>query len=350
MALVVGENGVGRPARAVFLSRAGYDDVDSAYEARWFSGGGALFSQAIEGWFANGGGNCRIVPLGGEDELLDALTSGLREMVDIPDVDVVCYPGLADVARTASGEIDPRLWAAAQTLIVAACEQANDRIAVLDPPPGLTVREVHAWRTDVLAVDSRHAALYYPWLRAGTDAWIPPCGHVAGAWSRVTRSSGVTGSLGDVELIDVVDVEVDVTTTEQDYLTPIGVNPLRPTPSWGIRTRGSRTLSADPSLIHLSTARLVAALTPALSRLLDGFDGTRDLGAAVADEVRVLSGLPDEAFAVRHQFTADLAVRVEIDLTGQLTRGHPLTLFTEHPSKTTGSAPPQDSPPPDPPG
>ena len=48
-------------------------------------------------------------------------------------------------------------------------ELMGDRMAILDPPPGLTVQEVEAYRSPI---DTRFAAIYYPWVHLGPIPWL----------------------------------------------------------------------------------------------------------------------------------------------------------------------------------
>jgi hypothetical protein len=357
MALVA-ENGNARPLRAVFLGRHGHGHepeavrIESAYEARTFPDGDILW-QAVDGWFANGGGPCHVAPLGADDDPLFALDTTLRMLEHLP-LDVVCFPGLVDHVQTASGETDLDAFGAAQRMIVEACIASGDRLAVLDPPPGLAPEQMRDWRFDVLGADTPHAVLYYPWLQVvagGHLVWVPPCGHVAGAWARVTQASGVLAPVGNLELTDALDVEVNLTAGEQDMLAGLGVNPVRAMPSWGVRTWGARTLSVSPWLFQIPTARLLAALKPVVVERLRRFAGTADVGLVTQTEsaIRSVSGLPPEAFDVRFLNDAHRPMRVEIDLHENVTHGYPMTIVIELPAGTwtvVETEPARDSQPP----
>ncbi len=338
----VTENGDGRALRAVFLGRHGHRpgpepvEIATAHEARSFPGGEILW-QSVRGWFGNGGGACHVAPLDEDDDPLFALDATLRAL-EPHAVDVVCFPGLVEHVRTADGEVDLEDFGAAQRMIVEACIATGDRVAVLDPPPGLTPPEMRDWRVDVLGADTPHAVLYYPWLHvvAGADlAWVPPCGHVAGAWARVAREDGVLAVVGNLELADVLDVEVNVSTAEQDMLTRLNVNLLRALPSWGVRTWGARTLSVSPWLFQIPTARLLAALKPVvLDRILRSPVTGRALVERVESAIRDVSGLADDGFTVRALTAADESMRIEIELHTRVTHGYPLTIVIELPAGT----------------
>jgi hypothetical protein len=336
----VAESGSGRALRAVFIGRHGHWPlpeplrVESAYEARGFAGGDILW-ESVRGWFANGGGACVIAPLAAEADPLVALDVTLH-MLAQHHFDVVCFPGLADHVHTPDG-VDLDAFGAAQRMIVESCIATGDRLAVLDPPPGLIPEEMRDWRVDVVGADTPHAVIYYPWLQAETETgldWLPPCGHVAGAWARAARQGGVLTELGNLELAEVLDVAVNVTAFEQEMLTRLNVNLLRAMPSWGVRTWGARTLSVSPWLFRIPTARLLAALKPVVLERISQFPDSREIEmkSQIDSAIRGISGLTDDAFTVRALSAAGAGMRVEIELNPRVTHGYPLTVVIELPA------------------
>src|SRR4051794_41954580 len=63
--------------------------------------------------------------------------------------DVVCFPGLADHVTTNEG-LDRETFGAAQRMLVEACIAYGDRLAGLDPPPGLSPEQMRDWRGEGL--------------------------------------------------------------------------------------------------------------------------------------------------------------------------------------------------------
>jgi len=69
-----------------------------------------------------------------------------------------------------------------------------DAIALIDPPFGLTVREIIQWQNGVHPLnstrfDSDFAALYWPWLKMrdtfnNVDVWVPPSGSIMAVYAR----------------------------------------------------------------------------------------------------------------------------------------------------------------------
>ena len=49
--------------------------------------------------------------------------------------------------------------------MIAHCELMGDRVAILDPPPGLNAQQIKEWRVDKAGYDSKYAALYWPWIK-----------------------------------------------------------------------------------------------------------------------------------------------------------------------------------------
>ena len=146
--------------------------------------------------------------------------------------------------------------------MIAHCEIAGDRMAILDAPADLLPQEVLEWRMNTAGYDSKMAALYYPWIEVmdpltRRPMMIPPSGHIAGVWSprrrdprraqgaRPTRSSSApTGSA------------FQITHAEQGELNRTGINCIRAFPGRGIRIWGARTLSSDPEWRYINVRRL----------------------------------------------------------------------------------------------
>ncbi|MFQ5814671.1 MAG: phage tail sheath family protein, partial [Anaerolineae bacterium] len=143
---------------------------------------------------------------------------------------------------------------AVQQALVAHCEAQRDRIALLDPPvlsrhtDVVDIGEIQSWRQ---RVDSKYAALYYPWvlvydpLRLGGQVVraIPPSAHVAGIFARTDIETGVHKAPANAELRWAQDVTAEM----QGLLNPLGINCIRSFPGRGLRLYGARTVSSDPA-------------------------------------------------------------------------------------------------------
>ncbi|MEV7282522.1 phage tail sheath family protein [Streptomyces sp. NPDC093111] len=188
----------------------------------------------------------------------DART-GFAGLETIDEITMVAVPDLMSAYER--GDIDAEGVRTVQLAVIAHCEQMGDRVAVLDTPPGLSAQQVRRWRNDEAGYDSRHATLYYPWVRvfdpaAGRNATVPPSGHIAGVWARSDAERGVHKAPANEVIRGVVDLELKLSKGEQDLLNPIGVNCVRAFPGRGIRIWGARTLSSDPAWRYLNVRRL----------------------------------------------------------------------------------------------
>jgi hypothetical protein len=136
-----------------------------------------------------------------------------------------------------------------------------DRVAILDPPPGMSAQQVKEWRVDDAGYDSKYATLYWPWLKimdplSGAPTFMPPSGTIAGIWARNDDTRGVHKAPANEVCRGVVSLETNITTGEHDQLNPIAVNCIRSFPGQGIRVWGARTLSSDPEWRYLNVRRL----------------------------------------------------------------------------------------------
>jgi phage tail sheath protein FI len=145
--------------------------------------------------------------------------------------------------------------------MIAHCELMGDRMAIIDPPPALNPQAIRTWRMDAAGYDSKYAALYYPWVQVldpatGTNAYIPPSGHMAGVWARTDATRGVHKAPANEVVRGALALETHLTKAEQELLNPIGVNCVRSFSGKGIRVWGARTLSSDPAWRYLNVRRL----------------------------------------------------------------------------------------------
>ncbi|HEY0699775.1 MAG TPA: phage tail sheath subtilisin-like domain-containing protein, partial [Micromonospora sp.] len=185
--------------------------------------------------------------------------TGFSGLEAIDEVTMVAVPDLMGAYQR--GAIDLDSVKAVQLAMIDHCQLMGDRMAILDPPPGLSPQQVKEWRTDQAGYDSRYATLYYPWiriadLRTGADLFVPPSGHVAGIWARNDANRGVHKAPANEGVRGAVTLETQLTRTEQELLNPIGINCLRSFPGRGILVWGARTLSSDPAWRYLNVRRL----------------------------------------------------------------------------------------------
>jgi uncharacterized protein len=187
-----------------------------------------------------------------------AARTGIEGLEIAEDATMVCCPDL--MAAYEAGLIDRDGVKAVQTGMIDFCERVGDRVAILDPLPGLTPQEVKQWREKETNFDSKYAALYYPWLEvAGPDGRkmkLPPSGHMAGVFARSDNERGVHKAPANEVVRGALEVVTPITKGEQDLLNPIGVNCIRAFNGSGIRVWGARTLSSDPAWRYVNVRRL----------------------------------------------------------------------------------------------
>ncbi|WP_406350138.1 phage tail sheath subtilisin-like domain-containing protein [Streptomyces sp. NBC_00658] len=184
--------------------------------------------------------------------------TGFGGLEAVDEISMVAVPDLMSAYQR--GAIDLEAVKAVQLGLIAHCELMGDRVAVIDPPPGLNAQQIRVWRQETAGYDSKYAALYYPWIKAfdpatGQTRMIPPSGHVSGIWARNDSERGVHKAPANEVVRGAVDLEIQITRGEQDLLNPIGVNCIRAFPGRGIRVWGARTMSSDPAWRYLNIRR-----------------------------------------------------------------------------------------------
>jgi phage tail sheath protein FI len=254
-------------------------------------------SDAVYGFFNNGGPRCYIVNIPAGAPLVDARRDryglGLLETVD--EVAIVAAPGYTD--------------GASYEALLAHCEKLEDRVAILDPPIGLddprrllevyedkppTTRPAHG-DDDATPADgeadagrataapggpvgpreSRYGTIYFPSV-VGPDPFtgerkvMSPSGHLAGVWARTDLTRGVHKAPANEPVRGVTGLEYPVTRSEQAELNPRGINCLRSFPGEGIKVWGARTLAAEEDPFrYLNVRRLFNMLKESIA------EGTR---------------------------------------------------------------------------
>jgi uncharacterized protein len=148
-----------------------------------------------------------------------------------------------------------------QGKMIAHCEGAGDRMAILDAPPDMLPQEVLEWRMSTAGYDSKFAALYYPWIEVmdpltNQPMLVPPSGHMAGVWCRTDSTRGVHKAPANEVVLGANGLGFQVTQAEQGGLNKAGVNCIRAFPGRGIRVWGARTLSSDPEWRYINVRRL----------------------------------------------------------------------------------------------
>ena len=175
------------------------NDLDARFSSTWLS-------QAVYGFFLNGGSRCYVVNVGvmpeaaksgakkgdpaanadqGTDERRGLVSEGLTVLEQYDEVAIVLAPGY-----TTAADYDA---------VLTHCENLKDRVAVLDAPsmdtkPDDLTQNGAMPRASLLGF----GAFYYPWIqvrdplsRSGALVAVPPSGHMAGIWARTDATRGV---------------------------------------------------------------------------------------------------------------------------------------------------------------
>ena len=184
-----------------------------------------------------------------------ARRKGMGGLAAVDEITMVVMPDIMTL-----GEDDAQLRDL-QGKMIAHCENAGDRMAILDAPPNLLPQEVLEWRMNTAGYDSKFAALYYPWIEVmdpltNKPMMVPPSGHVAGLWCRTDATRGVHKAPANEIVMGANGLGFQVTHAEQGGLNKVGINCIRAFPGRGIRIWGARTLSSEPEWRYLNVRRL----------------------------------------------------------------------------------------------
>ncbi len=214
-----------------------------------------------KGRFPLGGGNAPVPVNLSPDAYVgsSADRTGFGGLEAIDEITMLSVPDL--MAAYQQGVIDMEGLKAVQLAMIAHCELMNNRLAILDPPPGLNAQQIKEWRMDLAGYDSKQAALYWPWIKVmdplkGEAVFMPPSGHMAGIWARTDNTRGVHKAPANEIVRGAITLELQITRGEQEQLNPNGVNCIRSFPGKGIRVWGARTLSSDPEWRYVNVRRL----------------------------------------------------------------------------------------------
>ncbi len=195
-----------------------------------------------------------------------AYALALAELAGLEDVSIVAAPG-------SSAYTDAQ--AVSNLLISHAEARRAYRIAVLDLPPGQLPGDARTLRG---LIDSRYAAVYYPWVvvsnplaRPGREdipreLALPPSGFVCGIYARNDVERGVWKAPANEVVRGALRFELDINFAQQEMLNPIGVNCLRYLSGRGFRVWGARLASSDPEWKYVNVRRYFNYLESSIDR------------------------------------------------------------------------------------
>ena len=143
------------------------------------------------------------------------------------------------MAAYQQGMIDLEGVQAVQLAMIAHCELMGDRVAILDPPPGLNAQQVKEWRVDKAGYDSKYATLYWPWVKVfdpstGQSDLRPAVAATSPASGRRNDDTrGVHKAPANEVVRGAIALELNITKAEHDLLNPDGINCIRAFPGRG---------------------------------------------------------------------------------------------------------------------
>ncbi|WP_369939040.1 phage tail sheath family protein [Xanthomonas medicagonis] len=201
---------------------------------------------------------------GGHDGTL-AFQAGLETLKEIQGIGLLATPDTVGMADSAgNSDIAQQRQRARQTLLQ--CEQQAITFHVVDPPYGLDIQNVLAFKVGTPhaePLNSSYGALYYPWvwIRSPFDNGkvpMPPSGPVLACYVRSDAENGVWTSPAGIHngaMRTVVDLETRVGDAEQNELNPNGINALRKFLDAYV-VYGARTLSLESDWTYVLVRRL----------------------------------------------------------------------------------------------
>ncbi|MCA1614968.1 MAG: phage tail sheath subtilisin-like domain-containing protein [Acidobacteria bacterium] len=189
--------------------------------------------------------------------------TGLFAFEGVEEISIVAAPGYS--YQSALSENNDTRASQITSHLLTHVEKMRYRVAVLDSPDGFVLSEVRNFRGKF---DSKHAALYYPWVTVldpndpdgVREIELPPSGFVAGIYARNDVEHGVFKAPANEVVRGAIGFELLLNKAQQDVLNPEGINCFRFFEGRGYRLWGARTISSDPEWKYISVRRYFAYL------------------------------------------------------------------------------------------
>jgi phage tail sheath protein FI len=213
-------------------------------------------SQAVLGYFQNGGGPCYVVNVGAGD-----VVAGIARL-ERADVQIIAAPGNTTTL--------------VYNALIDQAQALKDRFAILDSPAKTAIADLLKNGGKRPKDSQGWAAFYYPQITVppvlkndfttAANNLVAPTGHIAGVYARVDSLRGVHKAPANEVLLGALGVEDVLNDGDQDQLNLDGVNAIRlfsqgPT-VWGARTLQDR--DADKTFRYINVRRLVTYIEQSL--------------------------------------------------------------------------------------
>lgn len=200
----------------------------------------------------------------GSGEGPDVPKTGLKAFEDVEDISIVAAPG-AMFGYMNGYQSDAQQIVSS---LISHAEYMKYRIAVLESGDGQGIADVREMRA---RYDSKHAALYYPWVRVldpitRDEINLPPSGFVAGIYARNDIDRAVYKAPANEVVRGAIGFQNLINKAQQEVLNPEGVNCFRFFEGRGFRLWGARTISSDPEWKYVNVRRYFAYLERSIDR------------------------------------------------------------------------------------
>jgi hypothetical protein len=213
------------------------------------------------------GGNDGLLPgraeYEGRADPTEDYSTGLKQFESIEDISIVAAPGSTWRYSDRVNDVNSVI-----NLLIAHAERMRYRIAIIDPPQKQKIADVRKQRAKL---DSKYAALYYPWVtvfdpitRQPLD--LPPSGFVAGIYARNDIERAVYKAPANEVVRGAIGFETLINTAQQEVLNPEGINCFRFFEGRGYRLWGARTISSDPEWKYVNLRRYFAYLERSIDK------------------------------------------------------------------------------------
>jgi phage tail sheath protein FI len=194
--------------------------------------------------------------------------TGIKQFEALEDISIVAAPGstwnYTDYRDNAN---------AITSMLITHATNMRYRIAVLDSArvdatQGQTISDVRKMRAKI---DSKYAALYYPWVRVMDPITrkvisLPPSGFVCGIYARNDINRAVYKAPANEVVNLALGFDTFLSKSQQEVLNPEGINCFRFFEGRGMLVWGARTISSDPEWKYVNIRRYFAYLERSIER------------------------------------------------------------------------------------